>query len=295
MRFYRTRSLSANVANVPAAPDRAGCLATLRSVPGGPPFKLSAIAAVSVALALTGCGTGAPGQGAAPATRPGAPTTTVAAQPTTTAAPYPVAIAAVAKDDVSTVEIFDSPGDGAPTRTLPNPNPFYGPAFPRVFLVREQKGDWLNVMLPMRPNGTTGWIRRSDVELTPATDYRIVVELGEHRLSLYEKNDLVMQEPVGVGQAATPTTAGSFYTTELIKVLPEQENAYGPYAFGLSAYSEIFYSFGAGDGQMGIHGTGDPSSVGRDVSNGCIRLTNEAITKLAETIPGRGVPVEIRA
>jgi lipoprotein-anchoring transpeptidase ErfK/SrfK len=46
---------------------------------------------------------------------------------------------------------------------------------------------------------------------------------------------------------------------------------------------------------MGIHGTGDPSSVGKDVSNGCIRMTNDAITQLANIIPGRGVPVEIRA
>ena len=252
-----------------------------------------AAAAIVLLLLLPACGSSPGRQKAPPATTRGsAPAPTA---PTSTVAPYPISIAAVGKDDVSTIGIYDSPSDAEPSRSLSNPNPFYGPAFPRVFLVQEQTPDWLHVMLPMRPNGTTGWIKRADVDLQPPIDYRIVVELGAHRLTLYEKNDVVMQEPVGVGKSASPSTAGNFYTTELIKVLPDQQDAYGPYAFGLSAYSEVYYSFGDGDGQMGIHGTGDPSSVGQDVSSGCIRMTNDAITRLAQTIPGRGVPVEIRA
>jgi lipoprotein-anchoring transpeptidase ErfK/SrfK len=241
-------------------------------------------------LLVAGCG-----DGDSPSARgtPGAPATTVA-RPPETIPNYPRFTAAVAKGDVSTVGIYDAPGAEAPSRTLDNPNPFYGPEFPRVFLVKEQRGDWLDVMLPMRPNGATGWIKQSDVELSPPLEYRIVVELGAHRLSLYHRNELIMQEPVGVGRAATPTSVGFFYVTELVKVLPEQEAAYGPYALGLSAYSEVHYSFGGGDGQMGIHGTGDPSTVGGDVSNGCIRMTNEAITALVSTVPGRGVPVEIQ-
>jgi lipoprotein-anchoring transpeptidase ErfK/SrfK len=45
---------------------------------------------------------------------------------------------------------------------------------------------------------------------------------------------------------------------------------------------------------MGIHGTDDPSSLGRSVSSGCVRMSNEAITRLAGVLPV-GVPVEIRA
>jgi lipoprotein-anchoring transpeptidase ErfK/SrfK len=45
---------------------------------------------------------------------------------------------------------------------------------------------------------------------------------------------------------------------------------------------------------LGLHGTGDPSSIGRDVSNGCIRMSNTGITKLAEILP-LGVPIEITA
>jgi len=54
----------------------------------------------------------------------------------------------------------------------------------------------------------------------------------------------------------------------------------------------VLYSFGGGPGQIGIHGTNDPSSVGRSVSHGCIRLSNAAITRLAQELP-LGTPVTI--
>ncbi len=53
-------------------------------------------------------------------------------------------------------------------------------------------------------------------------------------------------------------------------------------------------SFNGGDGVIGIHGTNDPSSVGRDVSHGCIRLRNADVTYLAERLP-LGTPVRILA
>ncbi len=208
---------------------------------------------------------------------------------TTTTLGYPVYEVATA--EVRRVTVYDEPGAAEAARTIANPNPTYGTT--RVLLVKEDKGDWLNVYLPVRPNGSTGWIRRADVTVTSHA-WRIVVEMGEHRLTAYEGKDIYLQAPVGVGHDTTPTPGGLFYTTELIQVVPSQRSSYGPYAYGLSGFSEVWYDFGGGDGQFGIHGTGDPSSVGRDVSNGCIRMTNDAITKLAEKLP-LGVPVEIRA
>ena len=102
---------------------------------------------------------------------------------------------------------------------------------------------------------------------------------------------MVHQEPIGVGRGRTPTPGGLFYTVELYKSL---KPAYGPYAYGLSGYSEVLYDFAGGDGQFGIHGTSDASGLGSDVSNGCIRMSNAGITKLAGMLP-IGVPVEVRA
>jgi lipoprotein-anchoring transpeptidase ErfK/SrfK len=100
-----------------------------------------------------------------------------------------------------------------------------------------------------------------------------------------------MREPVAVGTGGTPTPTGSFYITML--VTPTNQAAYGPYAFGLSAYSEVLFSFAGGDGQVGIHGTADTGSIGQDVSHGCIRVHNDAITRMANLLP-LGTPVEIR-
>jgi lipoprotein-anchoring transpeptidase ErfK/SrfK len=209
---------------------------------------------------------------------------------TTTTLGYPVFEVATA--EVRRVTVYDEPGAAEPARTITNPNPTYGTT--RVFLVKEDQGDWLNVYLPVRPNGSTGWVHRGEVTVTSHA-WRIVVELGEHRLTAYNGKEVFLQAPVGVGHDATPTPGGAFYTTDLIQVLPSQRSSYGPYAFVLSGYSEVWYDFGGGDGQFGIHGTGDPSSVGRDVSNGCIRMTNDAITQLVDGNLPLGVPVEIRA
>ena len=58
--------------------------------------------------------------------------------------------------------------------------------------------------------------------------------------------------------------------------------------------SNVLEEFNGGDGVIGIHGTNDPSSIGQDVSHGCIRVTNDVITQMAGYLP-LGTPVEIVA
>lgn len=217
-----------------------------------------------------------------------APATVPATTATTATTVYPTFTTATAT--VPEVEVFDDPGQAQSSKRLENPDPWYG--VERVFLVREHRGDWLKVMLPVRPNESTGWIRASDVELAQH-EYRMVIDVPGRKLTAYKGSDVFVETPVAVGSPSTPTPGGLFYTTQAIEVLPEQRSAYGPYAFGLSAYSDVLFDFAGGDGQVGIHGTADTGSIGRNVSNGCIRLPNEEITKLAETLP-LGVPVEIK-
>jgi lipoprotein-anchoring transpeptidase ErfK/SrfK len=75
---------------------------------------------------------------------------------------------------------------------------------------------------------------------------------------------------------------------------PDPNGVYGPYAFGLSGFSEVFKSFAGGPGTLGLHGTNNPSGLGKDVSAGCIRMSNAGITKLAFALPV-GTPVEVVA
>jgi lipoprotein-anchoring transpeptidase ErfK/SrfK len=103
---------------------------------------------------------------------------------------------------------------------------------------------------------------------------------------------LVERDPVGVGRrAVTPTPFGLYYVTELLKQ-SDPAGPYGPYAFGLSAHSDVLHEFAGGNGEIGIHGTNDPSAVGTNVSHGCIRVYNSVISRLAHELP-LGTPVRI--
>jgi lipoprotein-anchoring transpeptidase ErfK/SrfK len=67
---------------------------------------------------------------------------------------------------------------------------------------------------------------------------------------------------------------------------------YGPYAYGLSGHSEVLTQFNGGDAELGIHGNNDESVLGKSVTHGCIRISNDSITRLAGMLP-LGTPVEI--
>lgn len=171
-----------------------------------------------------------------------------------------------------------------------------GKPLPVIFRVLRQRDDgWLRVELPTRPAKGAhgrGWVRAADVRLA-RSEYRIVIERGTHRLLLREHGRTVMRAPIAVGRSLSPTPTGSYFVTDLLRP-PDPRGFYGPYALGLSAYSPVYTSFAGGDGQVGIHGTDDPSVLGSDVSHGCIRISNAVVTKLARTVP-LGTPVTIRA
>jgi lipoprotein-anchoring transpeptidase ErfK/SrfK len=159
-----------------------------------------------------------------------------------------------------------------------------------VLLVKRVAGGWLEVYLPQRPNGSTGWIRRREVAVT-GDPYLLRVDLRRHRLTLLRRGEVVDRTPIGVGRAVTPTPSGVYYITELFR-LTDPGGPYGPYGFGLSANSDVLHEFAGADGQIGIHGTNDPAGIGHDVSHGCIRLRNAEILRLARLLP-LGTPVRI--
>ncbi len=189
----------------------------------------------------------------------------------------------------ASLAIYASQGSTTVWRTMKNPT---ASGAPLVLLVLERHPGWARVLLPVRPNGSQGWVRTTDVRLGQHP-YRIVVSRGKHTLTLYRGTSVVFTEKVGVGTSGTPTPGGVYYTKELLQP-PKPNGPYGPYAIGLSGFSPVLNEFLGGDGTIGIHGTNDPSSIGKDVSHGCIRMTNAAITKLAKLLP-LGVPVQIVA
>lgn len=221
----------------------------------------------------------------------------VPASPTGAGVPPPPASAAVgvlgeslAADAIKpSVPIYAAPGGGKVLRSLANPT---REGVKLIFGALEQNGEWLKVILPVRPNGSTGWVRTSDVKVRTVASH-IVVDLSDFRLRLFKGQELQMEVPVGVGKANSPTPLGRFYVDISVPLQPTT-GAYGAYMLSVAGFSEVLTNFGGGVGQIAIHGTVNLPSVGVNSSNGCLRLTNENILKLKDLAPA-GTPVLIQA
>jgi lipoprotein-anchoring transpeptidase ErfK/SrfK len=160
-----------------------------------------------------------------------------------------------------------------------------------TLLVKQRGAGWVQTYLPGRPNGSLGWVRTGAVRLLK-DPWAVVIQLRSHRLVVSRADQVIRTFPIAVGKPSTPTPAGDFFITELLKQ-PDPGGAYGPYAFGTSAYSDVLMHFGnGGNGQIGIHGTDQPWVIGTSASHGCIRLYNRDIVWLSQHIP-IGTPVRI--
>lgn len=249
------------------------------------------------AIAVLGLGAlGACTRSRADLADPTSSTTTTAPPPTgpTTTVTLPSGTTLVARAEVDVIDVFADATTADVARQIDRRQQTTGNL---VFVVIDEADDPDGrhlVELPVRPNGSTGWVPAADVSLT-VHDYRIRVELTAHRLEVRKGDEVLVASPIGVGTQDTPTPGGVYYVKELLRP-PVPDGPYGPYAYGLSGFSNVLESFAGGEGVIGIHGTNQPDLVGTDVSSGCIRLPNEVILRLVEEIQlPLGVPVEIVA
>jgi lipoprotein-anchoring transpeptidase ErfK/SrfK len=243
------------------------------------------ITAVALSMLAAACGGG------------GRPTLDrkVTAAPRTTPTTLPSFVSLIARVRVPNIAVYGTPASPQPSRNFANPWPLNNDAklpVELVFLVEQHQGAWLKVLLPIRPNGTTGWVHTRDVALQQ-DQFRITVELHMHRLTVYNGDAVMLTDSVAVGLPATPTPMGTYFIRVLLKA-PDPTTVYGPYAYGLSGHSEALDTFDGGDAELGIHGNNDTSVLGTDASHGCIRMSNDKITTLAGVLP-LGTPVTITA
>ena len=257
------------------------------------------LAAVSTAglLLLGACSTPERAEPADPPSTAAAPTSTIVA-PDAEAPPAPPSTSEAdagtapgaptrAVSQVPVLTVVDAPGSTTVVAELDDRTSF-GSA--RVLLVDHVDDGWVQVKLPVRPNGSTGWVRSDEVRLE-TLDHLVTVDLAARELTVWVDGAVDRVIEAAIGSTENPTPTGSFYVVDKLDTA-DDGSAYGPYAFGLSAHSDTLSEFGGGDGQIGIHGTNDPSSLGQAVSHGCVRLPNDAITHLATELP-LGTPVVI--
>ncbi|MGG4490804.1 L,D-transpeptidase family protein [Metabacillus idriensis] len=108
--------------------------------------------------------------------------------------------------------------------------------------------------------------------------YTISVSVGKRTLTLYNRGQVIKVYPIAVGKILSGTPIGDFV------IVNREPNPGGPFGVLWLSLSKIHY---------GIHGTNDPSSIGKAVSRGCIRMQNRDVLELGSTVPN-GTRVTIR-
>ncbi len=256
------------------------------------PVIMSAVAALA-----SGCGTASrPHAAATPLTVP--PVEVTAAQMarlpmattygTTPAAPRdPAPFAAetgIVLHPEATRLVYARPG-GPPEAVLPAKQ-LGGPTW--VPVVQFQPG-WDRVLLPSRPNRSTGWIYLGGGGLQIAySPYQVEVNLADYRLTVLDAGRSLGSWTVAEGAAGTPTPAGR---TFLLASLAPSHPTYSPLILPLGLHSDTLSTYGGGPGTVGLHGWPDPAVFGHAVSHGCVRVPAAALRALSR-IP-LGTPVMI--
>jgi len=149
-------------------------------------------------------------------------------------------------------------------------------------------GAWLNIRVPRRPNGSTGWVpARALRKRTVTTAFEI--DKSALKARLFKDGHEIWTSSIGIGARSTPTPSGRYWVRERLSNLGGNP-AYGPFAFGTSAYSRL--SDWPGGGVIGIHGTNAPGLIPGRPSHGCVRVPNGKIMQLKALMPV-GTPIWI--
>jgi lipoprotein-anchoring transpeptidase ErfK/SrfK len=203
---------------------------------------------------------------------------------------WPAADAAIVAEPVdNTILVRQSPDFSTPGIVLRSGGSVSGKL--GLLIVGESNG-WWKVLMPVRPNGTVGWVQRTTVKTRVITE-RVVVDLAANTITIYKSGKVVRTEAAATGTSGTPTPDGLYF----VKAIVAQSNpnaGRGPFVLVLSAFSEVLNTFDGGQGAVGIHGTGSPSKIGQKVSHGCVRVRNQTIIEMAGSMRP-GTPVEILA
>lgn len=118
----------------------------------------------------------------------------------------------------------------------------------------------------------------------PKGTFSAIVQKRAHRLIIFLEGDYIKEYPIAIGAPITPTPEETF------TIATKQPNPdwYAPdgnlYKYGhpKNVLGTRWLGFAEkGEYQSyGIHGTNDPNSIGKNVSNGCVRMLNEDVEEI---------------
>ena len=266
------------------------------------------VIALGAAFLAAGCGTASSPHAAASAPATGPPRVTVQSQPvrmvhltafqsaplplastygTTPTAPRDPAPFAAESGTVAhpttTQLIYTRPGGPAvavlPVTELGSPT--------WVPVVQSQPG-WYRILLPTRPDRSTGWIHAGAGLQTAHTPYQVVISLSTYRLTVLDAGHSLGTWTVAEGAVGTSTPTGR---TFVLASLAPAKPTYSPLILPLGTHSDTLTAFGGGPGTVGLHGWPDKAVFGHGVSHGCVRVPPAALRALSQVPLGSPVMI----
>lgn len=129
--------------------------------------------------------------------------------------------------------------------------------------------------------GQTGWVA-ADAGTVARTPWRVTVDLSRRRARIIRNGVAVRSYPVVIGASATPTPAGRFFITEIVR--PPRARAS---VLATSAYVNIHQEFGSRFGEVGLL-----RRAGRRATRGSVGFDDAAVTWMASRLTA-GTPVSV--
>jgi lipoprotein-anchoring transpeptidase ErfK/SrfK len=172
---------------------------------------------------------------------------------------------------------------------VPAGSKYYG--IPIVAWVEDVSADgrWGLVELPYVWPRREGWIRLAGLKRS-ATRVRVEVDLSAHTVTVRKFGKVLFRASGATGAPSSPTPVGEYFVTDRV---PFSSGSYlGSFAFGISGIQPRLPAGWSGGNQLAIHGTNNPSSIGRSVSAGCVRVS-ESTLDLLRPLLVYGTPVVV--
>lgn len=165
----------------------------------------------------------------------------------------------------------------------PMTNPTYFGNTLALRVIGDASGEWIEVALPTRPNGQTGWVKTADWNIQSSNWY-VQINTGNNTVAVWRGEELMYETQAVTGKSSTPTPKVTAFVDEK---MPGPSGAYGPWLLSLGVFSNAHNTFGSGGGlpKIALHGTSNPELMGQYASNGCIRVVNDAITWMYNNVP----------
>lgn len=252
-------------------------------------LTVSTALAAATAMLVTGCGGKSPDHSASSSSTPGLGKLPQATTFTTLKG-VPKDTDPAATSDGTVVHPLKSlpvsaTAGGTPVAVLPS-NELGGPTWVPVV---QSKPGWQRILLPSRPNDSTGWIPTGAGNLQTAhSSYVLRVKTSTRKLTLSKSGSTIGTWTVAVGAPKTPTPVGR---TFLLALIAPTKPTYSPLILPVGAHSDTLDSYGGGPGTVAFHGWPSKSVFGQAITHGCVRVPADALKRLSK-LP-LGTPVYV--